>query len=33
VQGRVCLCEEDDQRVAQQGDQVHAKHTPKQGAP
>lgn len=33
VQGRVCQREEDDEGVAQQGDQVDAKHSPKQRTP
>lgn len=33
AQGRVGQCEEDDQGVAQQGDQVDAEHPPKKRAP
>lgn len=33
VQGRVHQCEEEDQGVAQQGDQVDAEHPPEQRAP
>lgn len=32
VQGRADLCEEDDHRVTQQGDEVEQKHHPEQGA-